>query len=88
MTTAPMHTDSPASARPRLAWLFPAIVLSLLGLNITIVTITVTAARRSEPAGERDLRVLERAAEQAKARRDATKVGNALQLTDPPRRAE
>jgi hypothetical protein len=46
---------------------FVLMVLGLLALNVTVVVVTAVAASRSEPKGERDMRVLERA-EQARER--------------------
>lgn len=69
-------SNVPAAAKPKVSILFPGIVFALLGLNITIVLITAIAAHRSEPRGERDLRVLENAATKQAAPAD--------RFTNPP----
>lgn len=75
MSTTDHATATPAANQKR-SLLFPGIVFALLGMNITIVVITAVAAHRSEPRGERDLRVLESAATKPAAPAD--------RFTNPP----
>jgi hypothetical protein len=82
-TASVAETDRAGTSRGR-AWLFPAIIAGLLSLNVGIVVVTAIAAKRSEMPGERDLRVLERAAALGGAARAPTSLTNPVENTRGP----